>query len=308
MVKKNFLGKIHTDPGEALAKGPREVMATLWRQYLSDALELSPRSRRYQVICREIEQAAGYAGIFKEWNSLGVEARARAWRGLVSAARQRWEETREACVRCGECCEQGSPTLLTPDLALFHQEVLTFADVYTLRAGETATDRAGKAIALKEERLKVREVPGSRQCVFYLAATRSCRIHDHKPEQCRRQNCWGEPPPEPEAAELLGRRDLLAGVPEIWELVSAHEERCGCVRVAQALPELDGVGEEASFALFEALHFDHYLRKMFTEEWGLSPTATEFLLGRPLTGFLRELGVNASLTPEGVFRLARRED
>jgi hypothetical protein len=35
----------------------------------------------------------------------------------------------------------------------------------------------------------------------------------------------------------------------------------------------------------------------------LTPEATELLLGRPLTECLRTLGVKATLTPEGVFRL-----
>ena len=96
------------------------------------------------------------------------------------------------------------------DLALFQQEVLTWNDVYTLRPGEKATTREGQVTALPEERLKVREVPGSRQCWFYLAANHTCRIYEDRPEQCRRQNCWGEPPPRLPAEELLQRRNTCS--------------------------------------------------------------------------------------------------
>jgi hypothetical protein len=45
---------------------------------------------------------------------------------------------------------------------------------------------------------------------------------------------------------------------------------------------------------------------MLQQEWELSEAATEFLLGRPLTRFLKDHGINAALTPEGTFRLSPR--
>ena len=308
MAHKKFLGKIRTDPWESLAKGPREVMLSLWEEYLKETLGVSPQSRRFKVLRRQIEDAAGFSRIFEEWNFLDPQARAAAWRPLITVAQKRLQAARESCVHCGECCELGSPTLLNPDLALFQKEIITFSEVYTLRAGEQVTDREGKVTELKEERLKVREVPASRQCHYYLAATQTCRIYDDRPEQCRRQNCWGVPAPPPAVAQLLNRRHLFAEVGEVWDLIQAHEERCACLRLAQALTELGAGQEEAGDPLFEALHFDYYLRQMLVDDWGLSPAATELLLGRPLTEFLRTHGLEATLTPEGVFRLARRED
>jgi Fe-S-cluster containining protein len=307
MADKKFRGKIWEDPWEALAKGPREVMASIWQNYLTEVLGVSPKSGRFQVLRREIEGAAGFDLISKNWNTLPPESRAVAWQRLVTAARDKLQELGDTCVRCGECCGKGSPTLLTADLALFQQDTLTWNEVYTLRAGEQVTSRDGQVTTLKEERLKVREVPGSRQCWFYLAASRSCRIYENRPEQCRRQNCWGEAPRPPAAAQLLSRRDLLAAVPEVWDLVCAHQERCNCTMVLQALAALDGGQEEAAEPLFEALHFDHYLRQMLLDDWELSPAAIELLLGRPLTEFLKGHGLAATLTPEGVFRLEPRE-
>lgn len=307
MAPKKFLGKIQTDPWEALAKGPREVMASLWQEYLGEVLGVSPKSGRFKELRREIEEAAGFSKIYQDWNHLAPQGRAEAWRRLISMAKERIQATRESCVRCGECCELGSPTLLTPDLDLFHHEVLTWNEVYTLRPGEQVTDRQGRVTTLKEERLKIREVPGSRQCWFYLAATRSCRIYERRPQQCRQQNCWGEPAPPPAVAQLLGRRHLLGNIPEVWDLISAHQERCDYDKVAQALAALSAGQEEAGETLFEALHFDHYLRQLLLGDWGLTAAATELLLGRPLTEFLRAHGLSATLTPEGVFRLSRRE-
>jgi Fe-S-cluster containining protein len=308
MSEKRFFGKNHEDPWEALAKGPREVMASIWQDYLTAVLGVSATSGRFKILRREIDKAAGFDTIFENWNTLAPESRAAAWQRLVTASRDKLKALGEACVRCGECCEKSSPTLLTHDLPLFQQEVLTWNDVYTLRAGEPVTSREGRPTALEAERLKIREVPGSSQCWFYLAATQSCRIYENRPEQCRRQNCWEEPPRPPAAAQLLSRRDLLAAVPEVWDLIGTHQERCGYDKVVQALKALAAGQEEATEPLFDALHFDHYLRKMLLDDWGLTEAATEFLLGRPLPEFLKAHGLKATLTPEGVFRLELKEE
>jgi len=211
-------------------------------------------------------------------------------------------------VRCGECCERSSPTLLAADLPLFQQEVLTWNEVYTLRAGEQVTDREGKPAVLKEERLKIREVPGSRQCWFYLAATGSCRIYDQRPEQCRRQQCWGEPAPPPRVEELLNRRSLLGQVSEVWDIIEAHEARCASSIILEALEEVAAGRAESGDLLFEALHFDHYLRQMLQRDWGLSQEAAEMLLGRPLPEFLGQHGITPVLNAEGVFELSPRKE
>ncbi len=306
MAKKRFTGKIRTDPWESLARGPREVMVSIWEEYLADLLEGSLKSARNRLIRQEVEKAAGFSEIHRGWHDLTPEARADAWRRLLSVARAQFEATREACLRCGECCLRSGPTLLLSDLHLLQDETITWQDLYTLRPGDMGTSREGTPVALQEERLKIREVPGSQQCMFYLAATRGCRIYDRRPEQCRRQQCWGEPPPPPDPEEFLTREHLFAQVPEIRDLIRAHEERCNLARLRDSLEELAAGREEASEALFEALHFDHYLRKMFQEEWGLTPAATELILGRPVTRFLKDMGFQATLTPEGVFQITPR--
>ncbi|MBM4274651.1 MAG: YkgJ family cysteine cluster protein [Deltaproteobacteria bacterium] len=305
MKKKiGFSGKIRTDPGESLAKGHREVMAAIWREYLQEVCGASPKSGRFRVLREAIEAAGNFAQVYEEWNDLPPEDRAAAWRRLIQAVKSELEARSRQCVRCGECCERSSPTLLTADTALLESEAISFGEVYTLRAGEKATDRDGAVVTLKEERLKVREVPGTRQCWFYRAADRACRLYEQRPEQCRRQQCWEEPHPEPAPEEVLQRRHLFTRVPEVWELIQAHEERCGVERLAQVLAQVAAGEEEAGDHLFTALHFDHYLREMLVDEWGLSPATTELLLGRPLKSLLRDWGYRATLTPEGVFRLS----
>jgi Fe-S-cluster containining protein len=308
MSDKKFKGKILGEPWEALAKGPREALGTIWNDYLAEVLQVSPKSGRYNILRRQIETAAGFKEVYENWNTLNPESRAVAWRRLMTASRNFLLERGGSCVRCGECCELGSPTLLGPDLGLFQRDVLTLNDVYTLRPGEKATNREGEVTALKEERLKVREVPGTRQCWFYLAANQTCRIYADRPEQCRRQNCWGEPPPPTAAEELLQRQHLFVTVPELWTLIQEHQSRCDCAEVVRRLADLGAGDEAAGDALFEALHFDHYLRQMLIDDWEMTPEATEFALGRPLSQFLETLGLDVTLTPEGVFSLSPRQE
>ena len=303
MADKKFLGKIHEEPWDALAKGPREALSTIWNDYLGEVLQISPKSERYKILRREIETAAGFQEVYESWNTLAADSRALAWRRLMTASRNQILERGQSCVRCGDCCGKGSPVLLSPDLGLFNREVLTWNDVYTMRAGEKATTREGQVTALPEERLKVREVPGSHQCWFYMAANQTCRIYENRPEQCRRQNCWGEPADPPAPEELLQRQHLFVGVPEVWDLIQEHQARCDCATVARLLADLGSGKEEAGDALFEALHFDHYLRQLLIDDWELTPAATELLLGRALSDFLETYGIHATLTPEGVFRL-----
>jgi len=306
MAKKRFTGKIRTDPWEVLARGPREVMASLWQEYLTDLLGGSSKNARVRLLRQAIEKTAGFSQIYQDWNDLSPEARAEAWQRLVTAARTHAEVNREICVRCGECCVRSGHTLLLADLPLLEKEILTRDDLYTMRAGEQGTSREGTPVVLQEERLKIREVPGSQQCSFFLAATQACRIYEDRPEHCRRQHCWGEPPPPPSPEEFLTRRHLFSQVPEVWDLIQAHEERCNLLRLRESLAEVAAGREEAGDPLFEALHFDHYLRKMLKEEWSLTPAATELILGRPVTRFLKDLGFQATLTPEGVFRITPR--
>ena len=87
MADKKFLGKIHGEPWDALAKGPREALATIWNSYLAEVLQVSPKSARYKIMRREIEAAAGFKEVYENWNTLSPESRTVAWRRLMTASR-----------------------------------------------------------------------------------------------------------------------------------------------------------------------------------------------------------------------------
>ena len=169
MADKKFLGKIHGEPWDALAKGPREALSTIWNDYLAEVLQISPKSERYKILRREIETAAGFKEVYESWNTLPPESRALAWRRLMTASRNLiWNGSKlrpvRRLLRQRQPCpaQSRSGTLLpgSPDVErrLYHE-------------GRGKGHHPGGQYALREERLKVREVPGSRQCWFYMAAT-----------------------------------------------------------------------------------------------------------------------------------------
>ncbi len=74
--------------------------------------------------------------------------------------------------------------------------------------------------------------------------------------------------------------------------------------MARRLAEVGAGNEAAGDALFEALHFDHYLRQMLIDDWGLTPGATEFVLGRPLSRIPGDPRPERHPHPGGVFSLS----
>ena len=78
MSPRKFMGKVHEDPGEALAKGSREVMASVWEEYLSAILQISVQSGRFKILRRQIEEAAGFKEVYDNWNTLPLPARGAA--------------------------------------------------------------------------------------------------------------------------------------------------------------------------------------------------------------------------------------
>ena len=135
-------------------------------------------------------------------------------------------ETRPHCIRCGECCSNGSPTLLVEDIALFRNDILKPADIVTIRFGEPVyVNRDEKADAAQSEMLKIREKAGEKTCAFYETSEKTCGIYESRPQQCRKQECWN-PDAFNEIADnpRLDRKALLEAVAPLWELIKRHEE------------------------------------------------------------------------------------
>lgn len=202
-------------------------------------------------------------------------------------------ETRPHCVRCGECCSNGSPTLLVEDMILFRDDVLKPTDIITIRRGEPVySNREEKADTAPNEMLKIKEQAGGRACTFYEKWDKGCKIYASRPQQCRKQECW-----DPGAFEditdspRLERKSLLEAVAPLWELIQRHEERCSHDDFARIMARLGATKGQTVDEVLEMLRFDHHVREFIAENFGLAPAAMDFFLGRPLSGFLGLYGL-----------------
>ena len=189
-VENKFKGKIRDNPLVALERGNRDVMLSIWREYLIELLELDPQSGRRQLLINRIEHASDFDRLYADWNDLPAPERGQRWLALIRAAKAELREVQDVCLRCGECCVKSSPTLMAGDLHLFQNDVLSWTEIYTLRRGEKAlSPRTGEVVSVEAERLKLKEHSGTKHCLYYAADPNRCLIYEQRPEQCREQLC-----------------------------------------------------------------------------------------------------------------------
>lgn len=165
------------------------------------------------------------------------------------------------------------------------------------------------------------------QCPYYVAGTDAagCGIYARRPAQCRVLFCADTGPLEDLLArgQSLDRRAVLAALPgldatarSLWaELAAAHEEQCparSCLEAARSLgfcprsqvgaavrepmsapPANEAARRAAVAALTEAARCDAAFRELCAGRGGVPAAALPFLLGRPLTELLAEVGLRA---------------
>ena len=232
-----------------------------------------------------------------------------------------------ACRRCGVCCEKGGPGLHRADRALVEAGHLPGRYLFTLRRGELARDNVADALApLQAEIIKIKGRRPAWTCRFYDAARRGCEIYTHRPLECRVLDCRDTRRIEAVYdVDRLTRRDLLSGIPGLWDLIEDHERRCAYAE----LTRLAGEGERdgclrQSEAILEILGFDAHVRRLAVEKGKLDADMLEFIFGRRLTETIGMYGIrpvrrngacvlafgptgpNASIFPEADSPVCRR--
>ncbi|MGC9196182.1 MAG: YkgJ family cysteine cluster protein [Syntrophobacteraceae bacterium] len=256
----------------------------------------------------QIEHCDAFLEVRSSWESLEANNRLGAWKRLLVAAEQACRTILPLCVRCGQCCGMGSPTLHVEDLALLKDGKIPWQKLTTLRKGEPVRSPFdGKPFLLSEERIKVAEKQGSRECVFLITEANQCSIYSERPLQCRAQACW-DPMPARDTAQLpfLLRKHIFQGIDLLLEVIAEHENRCSFQSLAQAFEKLGtGKGENIEEVLALLSYEDHF-RRFVSEKFTIAPQNLDLLLGRsfaelvPLFGFkvLEELDGSKRLVPE----------
>ena len=236
----------------------------------------------------------------------GIETRSREeiWKQvrerLVSAA----YALRPHCVRCGTCCEKGSPTLLKQDDALFVSGVVTPDNVFTIRKGEQIyhpeTDQTAPA---DREFVKIKEIHGGGPCVFLDSSENSCRIYGSRPTQCRRQECWNPKNTLLQDDELLSREDMLSATGDLWAIIKKHEDRCSHDDFSREIARLSATKGQTVDDLLNILAFDHHVRDFVTANLGVDQSFMDFFFGRPLSLTLGQYGLRLEESGDGSYYL-----
>lgn len=236
----------------------------------------------------------------------GVETRSREeiWKQVRERLVTGAYALRPHCVRCGTCCEKGSPTLLKQDDVLFFNGVITPTDVFTIRVGEHIYDPDSEQTAPAEkEFVKIRESQDGRTCVFLDSADKSCGIYGSRPVQCRRQECWNPKTTLHEGDELLSRKDLLGAAGDLWTIIEKHEERCAHNDFSREIARLSATKGQTVDDLLNILAFDHHVRDFVRSNIGVDPSFTDFFFGRPLSLILGQYGLRLYENEDGSYYL-----
>ncbi len=195
---------------------------------------------------------------------------------------------RTECIRCGECCRKSTPALHPEDRRLMEAGALTLSDIYTLREGEIVYDNVqDRLICLEEELIKLREKPGTRECIFYDPLSSGCAIYENRPLQCRVLECW-----RPQALASLYRSRKLTRLeivtdPEMRSLIEAHNERVN-LKLIKGL--INGQPKGAEKEVLELINYDLHFREFLSQRLCLTDKDMEFYFGRPVAVLVHSLG------------------
>lgn len=209
------------------------------------------------------------------------------------------------CERCGECCINGSPTLHLSDLKLFEDNIITLNDVYSLRKGELVYDNVGEELDfLKEEMIKVKEVPNSKTCTFYDPDSKGCAIYETRPLQCVYFECWNPKKfMETLSEEKLSRDDLFYRVPALKEIIAAHEKKCSYNKLGELFEKTQEGSEEAADEILESLQYDTTMRPFINGKLNVPFESMDIIFGRPLISALTMYGYKVEMDKDGNYCL-----
>ncbi|MGA2229151.1 MAG: YkgJ family cysteine cluster protein [Syntrophobacteraceae bacterium] len=262
-----------------------------------EATSLIPSRRiRYQI-----EQTTVFREVVSGWDEMSGSHRLDAWKRLLIAAEEACRTILPACVECGECCRMGSPVLHLEDLPLLKSGKIPWDQLITLRRGEPARSPFdGRPFVLPEERIKVREKEGVRECGFFNEETDQCSIYSERPLQCRAQACW-DPIPARDTAELpfLLRKHIFEEIDLLLEIMAEHENRCGFSALSDAFEKLNRTNGENVQEVLGLLAFEEHFRQFVSEKFNIPAQNMELLFGRSFAEMTSLFGFRVAVEPDG---------
>jgi Fe-S-cluster containining protein len=252
-----------------------------------------------------IQTNSVYQDLFENWFSWAEPYRERRWQALCREMEKAAYATRPYCLHCGDCCRQGSPTLSVKDIPLLRQGIIKRMDLLTLRAGEIGfSNDTQDLVLLPEERIKVKEKPGSRECLLLDPETNSCRIYEDRPLQCQAMECWNpENFDDLNSQQFISRKQLLNPDDPLIPIIESHSRRCAVSALQEALSRIKKGVAAAQEEALDILFFDQHLREYLTQEQGIDPESQMFLIGRPVSDLIHSFGFRIEEDREGKLNL-----
>ncbi len=213
------------------------------------------------------------------------------------------------CIRCGTCCKKGGPSFHQADKYLIEKGMIHSKYLYTLRKGELAYDNVkGCLMPVDSDIIKMKGKHNSWICTFFDEDENSCRIYENRPVECRALKCWDTRELESiYAKNRLTRKDLIAEIEGLWDLIEDHQSRCDYKTIKELVEALQGNKKKGvERKIIEIIQYDLEIRKLVVSRGGLDAEMLDFLFGRPLVDTIENLGLRVqkigqkiSLAPVG---------
>ena len=269
---------------------------TFFESIIKDSSLIPSLRMRYQI-----EQTDVFREVVSGWEKMDGAQRLDAWKRLLLCAEESSREMLPACVQCGECCRKGSPALHAEDIEILRSGKIPWNQLITLRKGEPALSPFdGRPFVLPEERIKILEKEGSKECVFLEGNGDRCAIYDDRPVQCRAQACWDPVPAQELSSQpFMLREHIFEDIGLLLEIIAEHENRCGVGALSAAFEKLHkGEGENIE-EVIQLLSFEEHFRNFVSEKFTIPPENLELLLGKSFADMLPVYGYKIKIEPDG---------
>jgi Fe-S-cluster containining protein len=294
------------NPEYLLEKGNAAEVEILIKQSLEQMLKEIHSPSTLEEAWSEMQGKGIYQNLITHWPDWNKAHRESRWEALCRELEKTAYDTRPFCLRCGECCQKGSPTLYADDLGILRRGIIKRTELITLRHGEIGfSNMTNDLVLLTEERVKVKEEPGSRQCLFFNPGDKGCRIYEDRPLQCRVMECWNPGDYQSlDSHRFLSRKELLSPDDPMIPVIEAHERRCAIPKLQEALSNMVKGRASAQEEALDMVLYDQHLRRLLEDQKGIVPENQAFLFGRPLQDLVRAFGFCFEKDADGHIGLA----
>jgi Fe-S-cluster containining protein len=268
---------------------------------------LSIPAKRLQI---QSEQASVYQEVSRRWLQMDGTTKIQSWKRLLEAAEGIAQDVLPTCVECGECCRQGSPSLHLEDLELLQDGKIPWNQLFTLRQGEPVhSPYEDKLFFLLDERIKVLEKPGRRECVFLEEDSDQCLIYSMRPLQCRAQACWDPTTAEQLAQQpYLTRRDIFANLELLLDLMTEHDRRCSFGNLSALFKKMEESDEDQNKIMDEIVSmvaYEDHFRQSMAEQLKIPQDVVDLVFGRSFVDLMPLFGFRVKTEDDGKRCLVR---